>query len=173
MAEVWRPVPGWEGRYSVSDQGRVRSTDMLVRCRGGKLASRSGRVLAPAQKQGRYWAVTLADGDTRRQYLLHDLVLLAFVGPRPDGQQGRHLDDDRGNNRLSNLCYGTPKANGEDKVRNEKAARGEGHGMAKLSPEDVLAIRAETGELKPIGERYGVTASHIWSIRHRRTWRHI
>ena len=173
MPEVWCPIPCWEERYSVSDLGRVRSADMNVRCRGGKIATRRGRVLTPVQKQGRYWAVTLANGHTRRQYLLHELVLLAFIGPRPEGLQVRHLDDNRDNNTLSNLRYGTPKANGKDKMRNGKVARGEKHGMARLRPKDILAIRASKDNRSDLGAQYRVTPSHIWSIQSRRTWRHI
>lgn len=42
----------------------------------------------------------------------------AFLGPRPDGLVVRHLDDDRTNNRASNLAYGTASDNQRDSVRN-------------------------------------------------------
>lgn len=49
---------------------------------------------------------------------VHAVVLNAFVGPRPDGMVCRHLDDDKTNNALSNLCWGTPRENQLDVVRN-------------------------------------------------------
>jgi hypothetical protein len=54
------------------------------------------------------------DGRTR---LVHQMVLAAHAGPRPDGQEVRHLDGDPLNNWLANLAYGTPSENSADKVR--------------------------------------------------------
>lgn len=45
-------------------------------------------------------------------------MLEAFVGPRPHGQLGRHLDDDRDNNTLANLAWGTPAQNSQDAIDN-------------------------------------------------------
>jgi hypothetical protein len=52
--------------------------------------------------------------------MVHHLVLLAFIGPRPDGLQGLHFDDDASNNSLGNLRWGTPSANMHDCIRNGK-----------------------------------------------------
>lgn len=49
---------------------------------------------------------------------IHHLVLLAFVGPRPEGQVGCHNDDDETNNSLSNLRWDTKESNWEDRRRN-------------------------------------------------------
>lgn len=51
---------------------------------------------------------------------LHHLVLDTFVGPPPDGMWGLHNDDDRRNNRLTNLRWGTPKENAADRDRNRR-----------------------------------------------------
>lgn len=173
MTEIWRDIPGWEKFYEVSDQGRVRSKTRFVNARGGKRALRHGRLLQAVQKQGRYWAVTLADNENRKQFLLHDLVALTFIGPKPEGQVVRHEDDDLHNNCLGNLCYGTHQENAEDAMRNGKKAKGAGHGMAKLAEADVLLIRSAPEDNNYMAEIYNVSASHIWSIRSRRTWRHI
>lgn len=173
MTEEWRPVPGWEPLYEVSDQGRVLSKSRFVNARGGALAFRAGRILQPVQKQGRYWAVTLADNEKRRQYLLHDLVAAAFLGVKPEGAMVLHEDDNKANNAASNLRYGTQRENEEDARRNGKKAKGTGHGMAKLTEIDVLLIRSAPEDNNYMAELYNVSASHIWSIRTRRCWRHI
>lgn len=49
---------------------------------------------------------------------VHQLVLEAFVGPRPEGFVGCHWDDDPSNNRLENLRWDTESANRFDSVRN-------------------------------------------------------
>jgi hypothetical protein len=76
-----------------------------------------GRVLKQP-KQGRYPVVTLYRDTVAKQFLVHRLVLLAFVGPAPEGMEGCHWDDDPLNNHLSNLRWGTPGDNGLDCVRN-------------------------------------------------------
>src|SRR5260370_42194124 len=53
-------------------------------------------------------------------------VLEAFVGPCSTGLECRHLDDNKRNNKPANLCWGTRKEQGEDRVRN---------GISKLSAE--------------------------------------
>lgn len=45
---------------------------------------------------------------------MHYLVLLAFIGPRPDGLEIRHRNGKPADNRLRNLCYGTKSANMRD-----------------------------------------------------------
>ena len=173
MIETWRDIPGWEGLYQASDMGRVRSFDRHVPAKDASQALRRGRILIPVQKQGRYLAVTLADGRRRKQYLLHELVLLAFVGPRPSGQCGCHFDDDKANNVLANLRYDTPHGNAQDQIRNGRSNKGEQHPAAALTAEEVRDIRASAASGVSLALRYGVTPGHISSIRKRKTWRHI
>lgn len=48
---------------------------------------------------------------------VHALVASAFIGPRPDGQEVRHLDGDRLNPNVANLAYGTRSQNRIDCVQ--------------------------------------------------------
>jgi len=103
MKEKWKDVPGYEGRYQVSDMGRVKST-----ARGKDF------ILTPANAD-KNPRVILCDGNGKNLPLLvHRLVLLAFVGP--SDLPARRRDGDNTNNRLTNLFYDgkgapeTPKA---------------------------------------------------------------
>ena len=110
--EEWRAIVGYEGRYEVSDQGRVRSLDR-VDSRGCK---RKGNILRLQPGKPRpYPYVTLGHSDRRR---VHRLVIEAFVGPCPPGTEVLHANDDPSDNRLSNLRYDTRSANILDRVRN-------------------------------------------------------
>jgi hypothetical protein len=117
---IWKPVPGSEGQYEVSDDGQVRSLDHVVprvasaqRSAGTKAVK--GRVLRPGPSNYGHLSVVLGrSGGTR---MVHALVLEAFVGPRPPGMECRHLDGDPKNNRLENLCWGTRTENIEDALR--------------------------------------------------------
>jgi len=108
--ERWLPVVGYEGRYDVSDQGRVRSwypwRELPV-----------PHILALTTGTRGYMRVSLYRDAPFRATKVHQLVLLAFVGPRPEGWHSRHMDGDPTNNRLSNLTYGTASENQRDRVR--------------------------------------------------------
>jgi hypothetical protein len=81
---------------------------------------------AQRANDGGYKRINLSDGQSRKsrkkkQLMVHHLVLRAFVGPCPAGMQTRHLDGNPANNRLDNLCWGTPKENAEDCARHRAA----------------------------------------------------
>lgn len=111
--EQWVDIPEHDG-YQASDLGRVRSLDRVIIRKNGIPKSIKGRVLAPQKQPAGYLHVVLGRGN---QWLVHRLVMWAFVGPCPDGHQVAHNDGDRHNNVLSNLRYATPKENQSDKHR--------------------------------------------------------
>lgn len=120
--EVWKPIPGYEGLYEVSSIGRVRSLDR-VSTRNGYQVRRRGRLKSASQKDRRHLHPTtkLTDRLGRpRSVQVHQLVALAFLGPRPDGLQVCHYNDDPTDNRVANLRYDTPAANVADSIRNGK-----------------------------------------------------
>jgi len=116
--EEWRAIPGYEGLYEVSDCGRVRSLDRTVPKTGGHGVSVrvKGRELK-AYKTRDYDRMSLSKNNQLKRIFVHRVVLLAFVGPCPDGMQVRHLDGNPNNNALVNLAYGTPSENVYDTVR--------------------------------------------------------
>lgn len=115
MPERWLPVVGWEGFYEVSDWGRVRS---LPRVAGPRPRYFPGRMRKTPRGADGYPRVTLsAQGTKSGPLLVHRLVMRAFVGPCPEGQEVRHLDGDSSNCSLENLTYGTHSENERDAVR--------------------------------------------------------
>lgn len=128
MSEQWRAVVGFEGRYEVSDQGRVRSLDRTekferVIWQTGKICSvarlHKGILLVPeVVKASGYLRVQLGTGN---KIYVHTLVLTAFVGPCPDGFECLHGDGERTNNRDFNLRWGTRLENVHDAIRHGTA----------------------------------------------------
>jgi hypothetical protein len=117
MTEEWRPVPGYEGRYEVSDLGGLRSLTRTVRRSHNTVKTLPGRTLSPKIGNYGYRVAALSRDGQQRSHTLHSLIALAFIGPRPDGQHIRHLDGDKLNNRVSNLAYGTALENAADTRR--------------------------------------------------------
>lgn len=121
MSEQWRPVPGWEGYYEVSNQGRVLSVGRKV-WQGGSRWGRGfwrvtkPRILKPGIYRG-YERVSLQRDKRVHQESVHRLVLLAFVGPPPAGTEGCHNDGNKTNNTLANLRWDTSSANHLDRTR--------------------------------------------------------
>jgi len=113
--ERWLPIPGYEGRYDVSDLGRVRS----LRSNHGPLSIPTAKhpTLTPSFP---YLVVALSVKGRARIWPVHRLVLLAFVGSLPDTKprmETRHLNGNKLDNRLANLAYGSAVDNKLDAVR--------------------------------------------------------
>ena len=73
------------------------------------------------------------------------------------------------------LTPGTNAENSADKVRDGTDDRGEKNANAKLTAEQVLAIRAnlENKTQKELGKEYGVVQGIISAIVNRKRWAHI
>jgi hypothetical protein len=124
LTEEWRDIPGFPG-YQVSDLGRVQSLDRLIYDPRSETTNRPafrrypGRVLVPVINGG-YPRVKLGGGHPGVP--IHQLVALAFIGPRPPGQEVRHWDGDNLNVRRNNILYGTRSDNAKDRVRHGRQA---------------------------------------------------
>jgi DNA-binding transcriptional regulator YiaG len=169
---VCRDIPGFAG-YRVSAEGVVWS------CRThDPLRPFSGvwkrRALGLTTNGYLYVVMSPSPKAVRKLRQVHRLVLEAFVGPCPEGMEARHLDGDKRNNRLENLCWGTPKENASDRERHGTHPRGESSPVAKLTAADVEAIRrlkAEGVSLGELSRRYGVSHIHVRRIVRGESWR--
>jgi hypothetical protein len=147
-SEAWAAAPGWEGRYEVSDQGRVRKA--------------SGRLLKQWPNDHGYLLVRLSG--PRRLVRAHRLVAQAFI-PNPERKpQVNHIDCDRANNDATNLEWTTGRENLHHsaklgRIRWDKTV-GVRPSNARLSDEQVAEMRALfaaggwTGAA--LAERFGV-----------------
>ncbi len=151
----FRDCPGYTG-YRVGDDGSVW-TRWKLQQRANKILGNQWRHLKIRQvimRRRRPGVMTCVisitrDGEhhgegrggRRKLASVHRLVLEAFVGPCPEGLQARHLNDVPTDNRLVNLCWGTPHDNMMDRRRNGIATAGERHVFAKLTDAQAEEIR--------------------------------
>lgn len=116
MTEMWLPIPGFDG-YEVSDAGRVRSVPRTTVSSRGVVKRYRGVVLRPAVRRSGHLHVLMRRGGRSETRVVHRLVMLAFVGPCPEGMEVCHENGIPSDNRLENLRYGTPSSNMFDAVR--------------------------------------------------------
>jgi hypothetical protein len=192
--EEWRAVVGYEGWYSVSSCGRVR------RDRPGKRTVAGKILLLKAEKNG-YLRVQLFQGKhaSGRSFSVHVLVMLAFVGPRPAGQGINHINGVKSDNHRINLEWATPRENSAHAIRlglitkggnrplqrhprgdehparrhPERLARGERHGVSKLTESSVVGILTSPLSAKELAKIHNVSTSLIYMIRKRQVWSHV
>lgn len=123
--ERWLPIPDWEDLYEASSCGRARSVDRTIHYKDGRERFYPGAILKGGTHRAGYPAVVLSRNRKVKGFLVHQLIAAAFLGPRPEGQEVRHWDGNPQNNNISNLLYGTPIENAQDKFRHGTGPRRE------------------------------------------------
>lgn len=152
--ETWKPIAGFEGRYEVSDLGRVRSLDRVGE-RNGRPARFKGRVLKPGLDGDGYQHVSLGAGNIRK---IHRLVAQAFK-PNPDNlPEVDHEDTDKLNCGAANLRWCTTQQNAA--YRHEKTQK---TCVRKVTAEVEALVSALIAGGKPIvhvAKQFGISRSH-------------
>jgi len=164
--EIWKDIPGYEGEYAISNIGRAKSLYRIVERSNGIPMTVREHILKLSLRSNGYYFVSFRN-IKHVQYLVHRLVLESFVGPCPDGMQCRHLNGIKTDNRLENLCWGTPKENYHDMIIHGTSNHGERNGYSKLTADDIFDIRDKLrlGILhRVIAKQYGVCRSSISQI---------
>ena len=168
-ATLWRTVPGYPA-YEVSVDGLVR------RCQGFR-CRRAHRVLVPLVRPNGYAQILLYQGGQRRRFGVHQLVALAFLGPKPSPQhEVAHLDGQRLNNHVSNLAWLLPIENDAHKDLHGTRLRGSQIHSAKLVEAQVVLIRQALAvgiRQCALAQTYGVSDSTVSLIARAKTWRHV
>ena len=95
MNEIWKPIPEYED-YLASNIGRIKSVKKNSTCK-----NKEG-ILSQSTTKG-YKTVFLSNNGKRKQFFVHRLVYLAFLGPIPADYQVNHINEDKADNRVDNL----------------------------------------------------------------------
>lgn len=165
--ERWAAHPD-HPTYDVSTHGRVRSWKKGRR----KSVPTEPRYLKLRASGTGYLTVSL-DGVTTN---VHSAVLRTHVGPRPEGWVSRHMNGDKTDNRLENLCWGTYSENALDMHGHGTMKLGEERHNAKLSDAQVIEarlLRAIGVKVAPLAQRYGVSPDVMAKALRGDTWKHL
>ena len=157
--ENWKNVVDFEGIYEVSDFGNIRSAK----------TKQLKKITIDAH--GRPY-LGLWKNNKQKIVRPHKLVLEAFVGKAPKGMECCHSDGNQQNNKLNNLRWDTAKNNHADKLKHGTSNTGERCNWAKLTKNQVIAIRADIRTQKEIAAEYGVQQSQISRIKNGIRWIH-
>ncbi len=163
MGEIWKDIPGYEGKYQVSNMGRVKSLSRIIQGRNqfGSFEWRSPELYLRPGRTDKYGHLSVVLNDPRKSRLVHQLVMLAFVGEPPEGMYVLHSNGNASDNRLSNLRYDTQSENVLDVYRQGKAWK-------KLTIEDVGGIRFGLScgiSCRELGRMFGVGHQAISKIK--------
>lgn len=157
----WREVPGYPS-YSVSNEGVVART---TRAKTSK-----EKVLNPTIDKDGYKHISLMNEGKRGSFLVHRLVLLAFVGDST--LHTHHINGNCGDNRLENLRYISPSDHGRH--HHQKGVRS--GTIAKLTDEQAISLREEYAAEVPtelLTKKYRICKAAVCNVVTGKTYKNI
>lgn len=158
--------------YAISHNGMVWSKPK----RGWRGCPTRGKWMKLWKKNG-YWSVWLRREKKRHQRYIHRLVLETYIGLCPAGMECRHLNGNREDNGLVNLCWGTHTANCQDTVKHNRVCRGEKHNWSKLTEEQVRVIFHAYHDgyysVSDIASAFGISVPAVCDIAAKRNWGYL
>ena len=172
--EEWKPVPGYEGLYEVSNTGKINS---IARWKQTSLNKTPywipGHLIYQHKAPHGYMMVCLSKNGDTRTCSVHRLVLRAFIGEPPHKYDACHENGIRDDNRLENLRWDTRVNNFKDREKHGNTPRGERNGCAKLDDDKVRAILADSRANRQIAKAYGIASVTVDRIKNRVLWSHV
>lgn len=118
MQEEWKDIPKLEGKYQVSNLGRVRQLEHTVTYKTGRQVHKEYKIVEQKDYNGegyRYVSIPYY-----RMPPVHKLVAQAFVLNKDNLTHIDHIDDNPSNNRADNLQWVTREQNARKFVSNHK-----------------------------------------------------
>ena len=155
-----RSVVGFHG-YAVGSDGSVWSCRRVGRPYGFEALWHQ---LKPGFTDGYPIVSLVTDSGTNRMRRVNRLILEAFVGPCPVGQECCHYDGNQGNNWLSNLRWGTRKDNCADRRRHGKDKQWDKRKLTDADAAQIRTLRAEGWTLRKLAEKFGMAVRPIRAI---------
>lgn len=175
MKEVWKPIAQFNGRYDVSNKGRIRSWINM-----GRRKLKTPEIRKTGYNNCGYEYIVISYKSKQYTESIHRLVAITFI-PNPENKPCvNHIDGDKTNNHASNLEWMTHKENtrhGMETGLISFESHGEKNGMSRLTRNDVLDIR-NTYRLgcvtqQEIADAWGLSSGHVNDIINKRRWGHV
>lgn len=173
MKEVFLPIPGFHGFYSISNRGRIRSLER-VDIRG---QPRGGKYLSPEINKFGYLRICLRRDRMGFRFFVHRIVAEVFI-PKILGKDWvNHKNGIKSDNRHSNLEWVTRSENTLHAYRLRLIdRRGSKNSLAKLTEEKVIVmrkLRSEGFPLYAIALEFGISKSTACTACSGKRWSHV
>lgn len=141
--ERWADVPGYEGRYAVSDMGRVKSY--------AKYKCKVDRILRERTDSEGYKHVVLCPGNNKKvPWSVHRLVAYTFI-PNPQGfPEVDHVNAVRGDNHMGNLRWATRQSNQRNEITRKRLSQCK---KGKKPSEEARRKMSEAKRGKPVSPK--------------------
>lgn len=150
---TWTLLP-IDSRYELHPSGKIRSV-------------KTKRVRKLQLKQNGYLGLVFTHVDRKPTgHDFHSLMALTFLGFRPEKHDVSHIDGNRLNNSLNNLCYESRAAN-VCRVSSHKS------GYTRMTAARVRKIRSSKIAAHILAERYGISKTQVWRIKRRIAWSNL
>ncbi|HHP7503350.1 TPA: NUMOD4 domain-containing protein [Staphylococcus aureus] len=173
--EIWKDIKGYEGYYQISNKGRVKSLDRFVKNDGSNIVRFfKGKILKQTLNTYGYPRVSFSRNNINEKFLVHRLVVQAFLSDFNSALEVNHKDGVKTNNTIGNLEMVTTL----DNIRHAHHTGLVKKYGKKLNKDDVLTIRklyANKPELthQEIADRYGVSDVTVSKILRNKAWKKI
>lgn len=173
FGDEWRVIPAFGRNYAASNMGKIAT---LYFRNGTVKRSLKMRIKKTHVDINGYESTVLYHNKKPRTCFVHGLILLAFVGKKPNGYQCDHKNCIKTDNRIENLQYVTAKENRDFRVSRRRMDFHGRHPNCKLKSEDVVEIKRllrAKAQQKDIAKRFNISIHTISSIKCEKTWRYI
>ena len=157
--EIWKDILGYEGKYMVSNWGRVKSLNYN---RTGK-----ERILKAGDNGNGYLEVILFKDGKGKHYKIHRLVAQAFLENTKGYTEVNHRDENKQNNCVENLEWCSRSYNNNygtgNKKRAEKSTNNPKISKAVIGINKISGLKMEFPSTREASRQLGIANSNICS----------
>jgi len=112
--EIWKDIPEYETLYAGSNYGRIKAYEKIRVTGKGGINVYPERILKLRKTQNGYLRVNLCKYGNQKSHSVHRLIAEAFIANPDNLSQVCHRDDNKENNCVDNLFWGTSMDNVDD-----------------------------------------------------------
>jgi len=165
--EIWVDIDGYDGKYQVSNFGRVKS-----------FKYKNPRILKTYISGKGYIYIDLCKNSVYKKTGVHRLVAKAFISNPSNFPEVNHEDGEKTNNHVSNLNW----KDGKGQMKHARDVlgfnqNGENSHVAKMTEKQVLEMISlyNTGEYSfaALSKKYNIHQGHLCSIYNGKFWKHL
>jgi hypothetical protein len=179
--EIWKDIPGYETIYQVSNLGNVKrlANKVWIDKYEGYYRTYPEEILKPLMSPSGYYHVNLYKEKKSKTFRINRLVLMTFDRLPKKKEVSMHLNNNRLDNKLENLKWGTCKNNIQQmyKEGRNNCINGSRNPMAKTNEEEIAKIKSlynyENLSVSKIAKMYNKKYHFVYEVVKGLKWKHV